>query len=98
MNPATEPPCAGLTLHAVLRAAASQNPDRTAITFDERCLTFAHLDAESNRLAHGLSSIGVEPSDRVGLITPNCPEFEIAFYAISKVGGVDASQFLIPRA
>ncbi len=88
MNPETELPCPGLTLHAVLHAAASQNPDRTAITFDERCLTFADLDAESNRLAHGLSGIGVEPGDRVGLFTPNCPEFEIAFYAISKVGGV----------
>jgi long-chain acyl-CoA synthetase len=88
MNPEAESRYPGVTLHEVLRAAASQNPDRTAIIFDEQSLTLADLETASNRFAYGLMTIGVEPGDRVGLFTPNCPEFEIAFYAISKVGGI----------
>ena len=51
-------------------------------------MTFAELEIESNRLAHGLRVLGLEPGDRLGLFMPNCPEFEISFYAASKLGAV----------
>src|SRR5262249_53470327 len=87
MNP-TDQPYRDSTLHEVLRLGAFKQPDRVAIVFNERLLTFADLETESNRLAHGLNAIGIEPGDRIGLFTLNCPEFEIAFYAISKAGGI----------
>src|SRR5262249_16983620 len=75
-------------LHEILRAQARSRPGRVAIVYEGRSLTFADLEADSNRLAHGLSGLGLEPGDRIGLFVPNCPEFEIGFYAASKLGAV----------
>src|SRR5712691_6719186 len=75
-------------LHEVLRAKAFDQPDRIAIVFEDRSLNFAGLEAESNRLAHGLRALGLKSGDRLGLFMPNCPEFEIGFYAASKLGAV----------
>jgi long-chain acyl-CoA synthetase len=75
-------------LHEALCERARQEPARLAVVFEDRRLTFADLDAESNRLAHGLHAIGLEPGDRFGIFLPNCPEFEIAFYAASKLGAI----------
>jgi long-chain acyl-CoA synthetase len=75
-------------LHETLRKTASIQPARTAIVFEDRTVTFAELDSESNKLAHGLRGLGLEAGDRLGLFMPNCPEFEIAFYAASKLGAI----------
>src|SRR5262245_23542479 len=75
-------------LHEILRAQARSRPGRVAIVYESRNLSFADVEAESNRLAHGLSGLGLEPGDRLGLFLPNCPELEIGFYAASTLGGV----------
>jgi long-chain acyl-CoA synthetase len=75
-------------LHDALRKRASEEPDRVAIVFENRRLTFADLDVESNQLAHGLRALGLGAGDRLGIFMPNCPEVEIAFYAASKLGAV----------
>jgi long-chain acyl-CoA synthetase len=77
-----------MLLHDALRERACDGPDRVAIVFENRSLTFADLDAESNRLAHGLRALGLESGDRLGIFMPNCPEVEVAFYAASKLGAV----------
>ncbi len=79
---------ADLPLHQLLRDKAFDGPDRVAIVFGDRSLTFADLDTESNRLAHGLRALGLEQGDRLALFTPNCPEFVVAFYAASKLGAI----------
>jgi long-chain acyl-CoA synthetase len=75
-------------LHDALRKQARGQPDRAAIVFEDRSLTFADLDVESNRLAHGLRALGLRSGDRLGIFMTNCPEVEIAFYAASKLGAV----------
>jgi long-chain acyl-CoA synthetase len=75
-------------LHEILRAQARSRPDHVSIVCEDRRVTFADLDRESNRLAHGLSALGLRSGDRLGLFLPNCPEFEIGFYAASKLGAV----------
>ena len=75
-------------LHALLRRTAGAHPQRVAISFRDRAVTFSQLEADSNRLAHALIALGVEPGDRVGLFATNCPEFEVAFYAAIKAGAV----------
>src|SRR5262245_59373994 len=75
-------------LNDALRKRASEEPDRVAIVFENRSLTFADLDVESNQLAHGLRALGLGAGDRLGIFMPNCPEVEIAFYAASKLGAV----------
>ena len=75
-------------LHQVLGCTARIHAGRMAIVFESRSLTFAAIDAESNRLAHALRGLGLRSGDRLGLFLPNCPEFEIGFYAASKLGAI----------
>jgi len=75
-------------LHDVMRATAARFPDRPAITFKDAVITFAEFDRESNRLANGLATLGLTAGDRMALYLPNCPQYELAFYAASKLGAI----------
>jgi long-chain acyl-CoA synthetase len=75
-----------IPLHEVMRATARRYPSRTAIWCNARSISFYEFDAESNRLANALHEHGVRHGDRVGLFMPNCPEYEVSFYAVSKLG------------
>lgn len=50
--------------------------------------TYRELQAESNRLAHGLRSLGVSKGDRVGIFLPLIPEAVAAIMAVAKVGAL----------
>jgi long-chain acyl-CoA synthetase len=75
-------------LHDVMRATAARVPDRPAITFKDRPITFGAFDRESNRLANGLARLGLGSGDRMALYLPNCPQYELAFYAASALGAI----------
>ena len=80
----------GGPLHDVMRATATRYPERRAITFKDQSITFAAFDRESNRLANGLAALGLASGDRMALYLPNCPQYELAFYAASKLGAVSS--------
>jgi len=75
-------------LPALGRHAAAAWPDRTALVFDEtgETLTFAEIDARSDRIAAALAMRGVGPGDRVAVMLPNCPGFPLAWLGIAKAG------------
>ena len=75
-------------LHEVMRATAERFPDRPAITFKDTVMTFAAFDRESNRLANGLAGLGLTAGDRIALYLPNCPQYQLAFYAACKLGAI----------
>ncbi|AJC22874.1 AMP-binding protein [Pandoraea pulmonicola] len=52
------------TLGDALRATAARVPDRPAYLSDEATLTFAELDARSERLGAALIELGLRPADR----------------------------------
>lgn len=52
-----------------------------------KTLTYAQLDDKVRRLAGGLQSHGFEPGDVLALISSNCPEYAIVFYAAALCGG-----------
>lgn len=51
-------------------------------------MSFARFDLDSNRLANGLAALGLGSGDRMSLYLPNCPHYELAFYAASKLGAI----------
>ena len=66
--------------------AAEKWPLKIAVIDGERRFTFGDLNAHSDRLASALVNTGVEKGDRIGLLAPNCAEFEIAFFGVLKTG------------
>jgi acyl-CoA synthetase (AMP-forming)/AMP-acid ligase II len=75
-------------LPAVLASQARRVPDRTAIQFYGRAVTFAELDAAAGRFAGFLEARGLLPGDRVALFLENSPQFAIAYYGTLRAGGV----------
>lgn len=75
-------------LHENLRLAARQRPDGTAIIFMNRKITFAQLDALTDRFAAALSQLGVKKGDRVALYLANSPQYVIGYYGALKAGAI----------
>lgn len=50
--------------------------------------TFADLDRQVDRLAHGLIAGGLGPGDRIGAVLPNCAELLALWFAVARAGGV----------
>jgi acyl-CoA synthetase (AMP-forming)/AMP-acid ligase II len=77
-----------IPFHLLLHRTAERLPQKVAIVFQERRLTFSEWDARASQTAHGLIELGVRAGDRIGLYLPNCPEYEIAFFGCARMGAV----------
>lgn len=71
-----------------LERHASQTPDRIAIRFEGRSITYGQLNRDASRLASSLQANGVAAADRVALHLPYVPEFAVAYYAAQKLGAI----------
>ena len=72
-----------------LEAAATRYPDKAAIVFYDTIITYAELKREVDRLAGYLQrQMGVARGDRVLLMSQNCPQFVISYYAILRADAV----------
>ncbi len=74
-------------LHHVFEQQAARTPDALALVSDEEVLTFAELDARSNRLAHRLRRLGVGPGAFVTLLLDRSPAQIVAILGTLKAGG-----------
>ncbi len=72
----------------LLDDTVDRHPDRPAVTFFGRDITYRELRALANQFAGGLRGLGLQTGDRVSLHLPNCPQFVIAYYGTLKAGGV----------
>ncbi|MFE7623125.1 (2,3-dihydroxybenzoyl)adenylate synthase, partial [Streptomyces sp. NPDC057509] len=78
----------GLTFGARLRRAAADRGDRVALVDGDRRWTYADLDAEADRVAHGLRGLGIGRGDRVVVQLPNCAEFVLVWFGLQRLGAV----------
>jgi long-chain acyl-CoA synthetase len=78
-------------LTAFLTASVKRVPERTAIRFFGRSVSYRELDEAVNRFANALINLGVQKGDRVALFMPNCPQMVIAYY-----GGLRAGAVMVP--
>ena len=75
-------------LDEILRRTAVRLPVKTAIIDGERRFTYSELDSHADRFSAALAGLGVSKGDRVGILSPNCVEFEIAFFGIIRTGAI----------
>jgi len=75
-------------LHEYLRHYARTQPDKPAIVWYGREISYAELDAASDAFAAELHRIGVGKGDRVALFMQNCPQYLIAHFGIQKLGAI----------
>lgn len=63
------------------------NPDRVAISDGDEKVSYIQLQAQANRLAHYLQSIGIGPEVVVGIYLTRSIEFVVALVGLKKSGG-----------
>ncbi|MFJ4734814.1 amino acid adenylation domain-containing protein [Streptomyces sp. NPDC088770] len=76
------------TITELFGRQAAATPDSVALRHDGTELSYARLDAESDRLAHLLVRRGIGPEDVVAVALPRTPRSVVALLAVLKAGGV----------
>ena len=71
-----------------LETSARRYPDKPALVFFGRTLTYAELLQKAERLAGVLCRLGVKKGDRVVLNMQNCPQLVIAHFACLRANAV----------
>lgn len=75
-------------LHHLLRKTAEEFPEKPAVHFLGKELTYRDIYQATEKLAGYLQSIGIEKGDRVAIMLPNTPQAVISFYGVLQAGGI----------
>jgi fatty-acyl-CoA synthase len=87
---ASDAPLLGETIGANLAGTSARLPDHEALVDypSGRRWTYAQLEAWAQRVARGLLALGVKKGDRVGIWSPNCPEWVAVQYGTAFMGAI----------
>ncbi|MFK8103148.1 MAG: non-ribosomal peptide synthase/polyketide synthase [Saprospiraceae bacterium] len=74
------------TIIDVFQERVTAHPDRVAVVFGDKSLTYQELDERSNQMAHCLLAKGVKYQDRVGILSYRGLEMIISTFGVLKCG------------
>ena len=85
---ADRPPLSEATVYGLLAAAAARWPDRDAAVFIEHGVrwTWRQFLAEVDAFANALDALGLVRGDRIGIWSPNRPEWIVTQFATARLG------------
>jgi long-chain acyl-CoA synthetase len=78
---------APMPVQKILDETVAKWPDRPAVEFMGKQLSYRELGQYVDRAACGLQKLGVKPGVHVGLYLQNTPHYIIAFFGVLKAGG-----------
>jgi len=73
-------------VHHFISQNAINHPDKTAIKFKDKTISYKDLEIQSNQLAAYIIERDVKPSDRIAVAMNRSPEMVISLLAIMKAG------------
>jgi long-chain acyl-CoA synthetase len=79
-----------LTISQALTRSAEKFPNRPALEYMGKRITYKQLDGMVNQFAKALVDLGVKKGDNVAVCLPNIPQVVIADMAIFRIGAVIA--------
>lgn len=75
-----------LHISDLFQETVDKYPNKTAIIFEDRRITFRELDEMSNRIANLLRDAGLKHGDTAAMFMENCPEYMAVLLGLSKIG------------
>jgi long-chain acyl-CoA synthetase len=84
--PHTLEPYPDLSVFGMLERSAARFPDRPALAWFGRRISYRELLGQVERCSGMLAQLAVGRGDRVALVLPNCPQFVVAYYACARLG------------
>ena len=64
-----------MNIHGVLKEKVKQYGEREFFYFQDKTFTYSDLDKESDKVAKGLQSLGIQKGDKVAIWANNIPEW-----------------------
>lgn len=80
-----------IPLYELLRKSAREFPEKTAIVYFDKEMSYRELDNLSDKFAGALDGLGVKKGDKVAIFLPNIPQFVISYYGIIKTGAIETA-------
>jgi len=77
-----------MTITEFISQHAKWYPDKSAIIFEDRRLTWSQFNGRCNRVANRLLRLGVLRGDRVAIVSRNCLEYPEIMFGALKAGAV----------
>ncbi len=75
------------TIYELFEGQVAKTPDRLAVIFDNKRLTYRELNERANQLARVIRNYGIEANQIVGLIAERSLEMIVGILGIMKAGG-----------
>lgn len=75
------------TIHFLFESKVKSNPDKIALIYEDKYLTYSDLNVKANIIAKQLQANGLEKGEIVGLILNRSVEMVIGMLAVMKAGG-----------
>jgi fatty-acyl-CoA synthase len=72
----------------MIRRTAYHYPDKKAMIFGDKSLTYAEMEDECNRVANALLDLGVKKYDRVAILAHNTIHHVLTWFGCCKVGAI----------
>ena len=72
----------------MIRRSAYRYPDKPALIFGDKTLTYAALERECNRTANALAALGVRKYDRVSILAHNTIHHVLTWLGCAKIGAI----------
>lgn len=76
------------TIPALLADRVATAPDSAFVHFGGEALSYAEIDARSDRAATGWLRLGLGHGDRIAIAAANSPDWIVAYLAAAKIGAV----------
>jgi fatty-acyl-CoA synthase len=72
----------------MLREIATSKPDKIALYYGDRQISYFQLEQYSSQVANGMTRLGIRDNDRVAIWLPNVPAFVTLLFACFRIGAV----------
>lgn len=76
------------TIGDLLTRTAARYPNKLALTYKHRKVTYLELEQLVNQTAHGLIKDGIKKGDKLALLSKNNLDFVIINFAVARIGAV----------
>ena len=77
-----------VTLGYILERAASKFPEKPAIIFEEKRISYKTLNKRTHQLGRALLATGLKKGDKVAILLENSPEVLECIFGITRIGAV----------
>lgn len=80
-----------MQINNFLESAVQKYPDKEAVWYKDKWMTYAEIEIFSNKVANYLKEVNVSRKDRIAILYENSFDYVIAYFAVLKVGAIEVS-------